>query len=204
MPYSFTFDLSSLPCGVYSEIALISHNKKMQKNYIKKLQILISSYGIQQAAGLNSSDAVVLLGDMLNLQKINNRERKKFVQTKKRVLFLPHCARKNMDNNCKAVFNVDIPAYKCAHCSPDCSVNKADRLAKEKGYDVYILPGASCIPKILKAHNYDGIVGVACGEEIKSMGLLLRKLGIAGQAVPLIKNGCARTIFNIETLLEVL
>ena len=29
-------------------------------------------------------------------------------------------------------------------------VNKADQYAKKKGYDVYLLPGGSCIPKILK------------------------------------------------------
>ena len=83
-------------------------------------------------------------------------------------------------------------------------VNKADQYAKKKGYDVYLLPGGSCIPKILKTTHYEGIVGVACGEEMKIMGPLLTGLDVAGQGIPLIKNGCSSTVFNMETLRKVL
>jgi hypothetical protein len=83
-------------------------------------------------------------------------------------------------------------------------VNKADRLARSKGYDVYLVPGGSCIPKILKTKHYEGIVGVACGEETKMIGQLLSGMNVAGQGIPLIKNGCANTLFNIETLAKVL
>ena len=204
MPYTFIFDLSKLPCCVYNEIVRISHQKKIQESYLKNLQDLILKYRIQEVTGLNVADAVVLLGDLIYLQKINTVERSKFLQTRERALFLPHCSRKYMDNRCKAVFDTDIPSYKCSHCSPDCLVNKADHFAKKKGYDVYVLPGGSCIPKILKTRCYEGIVGVACGEEIKHMGLLLENMHVSGQAIPLIKNGCAKTMFNIETLLEVL
>jgi hypothetical protein len=77
-------------------------------------------------------------------------------------------------------------------------------LARKKGYDIYLLPGGSCIPKILKTSRYEGIVVVACGEEMKIMGPLLNSMDVAGQAIPLIKNGCANTIFNMETLVKVL
>ncbi len=83
-------------------------------------------------------------------------------------------------------------------------VNKADCYARKKGYDVYVLPGGSCIPKILKTTHYEGVVGVACGEETKIMGPLLDSMNVAGQGIPLIKNGCANTIFNMETLVKVL
>ncbi|MDI6691281.1 MAG: DUF116 domain-containing protein, partial [Candidatus Bathyarchaeota archaeon] len=86
----------------------------------------------------------------------------------------------------------------------DCLINRAVLLAEKKGYDVYILPGGSCVQKILKSRHYDGVVGVACGEEIRISGKALSDLGVAGQAVPLIKNGCANTIFNLETLSNVL
>ncbi len=109
-----------------------------------------------------------------------------------------------MDSRCKAAFNPEIPSYACAHCSDDCMVNKADQYAKKKGYDVYLLPGGSCIPKILKAKRYEGIVGVACGEEMKIMGPLLSGMEVAGQGIPLIKNGCACTVFNMDTLRKVL
>ncbi len=203
MPYNFTFDLSTVPCYFYNEIVLASQPGKQKKNHSKSRDLILR-YRIQETTGLNLSDAAVLLEDLISVQKINNLERGKFLQTEKRALFLPHCSRKYMDNRCKAIFDADIPSYKCMHCSPDCLVNKAGHFAQEKGYDVYVLPGGSCIPKILKANKYEGIVGVACGEEIKIIPLILKSLGVAGQAVPLIRNGCAKTIFNIETLVNTL
>jgi hypothetical protein len=83
-------------------------------------------------------------------------------------------------------------------------VNQATSLAEKKGYDVYILPGGSCVHKILRANDYEGVVGVACGEEIKLGGKALKSRGIAGQSIPLVKNGCANTSFNIETLFRIL
>ena len=204
MPYKFTFDLSKVPRFFFTEVAKISYRKGMHKTLLKNLQDIITRFRIQEATGLNISDAVVLLQDLIDLQAVNLLERRKFLQAKKRALFIPHCSRKYMDNRCKAFFDASIPSYACAHCSKDCLVNKADRLAKKKGYDVYVLPGASCIPKILKMGRYEGIVGVACGEEIKMSGDALGGVGVAGQAIPLIKNGCANTAFNMETLVKTL
>jgi len=204
MPYKFTFDLSKVPRFFFTEIARISYQKGMHKTLLNTLQDIIKNFRIQEATGLNLSDAVVLLQDLIDLQAVNLLERRKFLQAKKRVLFLPHCSRKYMDNRCKAFFDASIPSYTCAHCSKDCLVNRADHLAKKKGYDVYVLPGASCIPKILKTNRYEGVVGVACGEEMKLAGEILSSMNVAGQAIPLIKNGCANTIFNMETLTKTL
>ena len=174
MPYKFTFDLSKVPRFFFTEIAMISYQKGMHKSFLTTLNDLILKFKIQEATGLNLSDAVALLQDLIDLQAINSMERGRFLQTKKRAIFLPHCSRKYMDSRCKATFNPDIPSYSCAHCSDDCMVNKADQYARKKGYDVYLLPGGSCIPKILKNSHYEGIVGVACGEEMKIMGPLLK------------------------------
>lgn len=204
MPYKFTFDLSKVPRFFFTEIAKVSYRKGMHKTILKNLQDLLKKFRIQEATGLNLSDAVVLLQDLIDLQAVNLLERRKFLEAKKKALFLPHCSRKYMDKRCKAFFDASIPSYACAHCSKDCLVNKADRLAKKKGYDVYVLPGASCIPKILKMGMYEGVVGVACGEEIKLSGEILEGADVAGQAIPLIKNGCANTAFNMETLVMIL
>jgi uncharacterized protein len=204
MPYKFTFDLSKVPRFFFTEIALISYQKGMHKTFLKKLQEIILKFRIQEATGLNLSDSLVLLQDLIDLQAVNMIERGKFLQTKRRALFLPHCSRKYLDSRCKAVFDPNIPSYMCSHCSEDCLVNQSDHAAREKGYDIYVLPGGSCIPKILKNTKYEGIVGVACGEEIKVLGPLLNSMDVTGQAIPLIKNGCANTIFNMETLVKVL
>ncbi len=204
MPYHFTFDLSKVPRFFFTEIARISYQKGMHKSLLDTLQRVITKFRIQEATGLNLSDAIVLIQDLIDVQAVNLTERKKFLQTKKRALLLPHCSRKYMDSRCKAAFDPDVPSYKCAHCSQDCLVNKADCLAKKKGYDVYVLPGGSCVPKILNASHYEGIIGVACGEEIKLSGAILGASDVVGQAIPLIKNGCANTAFNMDTLVKTL
>jgi hypothetical protein len=204
MPYKFTFDLSKVPRFFFTEIAKISYRKGMHKTLLKNVQHIIRKFRIQEATGLNLSDAVVLLQDFIDLQAVNLLERRRFLQAKKRALFLPHCSRKYMDNRCQAFFDANIPAYTCAHCSNDCLVNKAVRLAKAKGYDVYVIPGGSCISKILKTNKYEGVAGVACGEEIKISVDALGSMNVAGQAIPLIKNGCANTAFNMETLAQTL
>ncbi|HSV50160.1 MAG TPA: DUF116 domain-containing protein [Candidatus Acidoferrales bacterium] len=176
----------------------------MHKSFLNTANELIIKFRIQEATGLNLSDAVVLLEDLLDLQAINLTERSKFLETKKRALFLPHCSRKYMDSRCRANFEPSIPTYVCQHCSEDCIVNKTEDLAKSKGYDVFIVPGGSCIPKILKNCSYEGIVGVACGEEMKMMGHMLASMDVRGQAIPLIKNGCANTVFNMDTVVKTL
>lgn len=204
MPYKFTFDLSKVPRFFFTELATVSHQKGVHKAVFKTTHELIVKFKIQEATGLNLADAMILLEDLVDLQAINLTERKRFLETERRVLFLPHCSRKFMDNRCKAIFEPSIPTYICDHCSDDCLVNKADAQARSKGYDVYIVPGGSCIPKILKNNNYQGVVGIACGEEMKMMSHLLPIINVRGQAIPLIKNGCANTVFNLETLDKVL
>lgn len=109
-----------------------------------------------------------------------------------------------MDSRCQAQFDAEIPSYTCARCSPDCLVNQATTLGENKGYDVHILPGGSCIPEILRKSNYDGVVGVSCSQELKLGGEYLKHVGLAGQAVPLHKNGCAKTTFSIGNLKKTL
>jgi uncharacterized protein len=204
MPYKFIFDISKTPHHFFTEIAVASYQRGIHKVFLNTLKDIIRKFRIQEATGLNVQDALVLIQDLIEIQAMNLITRGKFLKTKKRALFLPHCSRKYMDGNCKAVFDTSIPSYVCAHCSPDCEVNRADRIANEKGYDVYVLPGGSCVPKILKTYRYEGIVGVACGEEVKMSLDLLSSMDVTGQSVPLLKNGCANTVFNIETLTKTL
>ena len=83
-------------------------------------------------------------------------------------------------------------------------MNQATLAGERKGYDVYVLPGGSCIHHILQRGHYEALVGVACGEEIKLAEGLLDKTGLPGQNVPLIRNGCANTTFNLQALKEIL
>jgi hypothetical protein len=204
MPYRFTFDLSRIPRFFFIEVATAAYQRDMHRKVGKTVQEMIRKFRIQEATGLNLSDAVTLLEDLIDVQARNLVERERFTQTRRRALLLPHCSRKYMDSRCKATFDPKLPSYICAHCSPDCQIGRAELLAKRKGYDVYILPGGSCIPRILNVNRYEGIVGVACGAEMRIGGETLRTLNISGQSVPLIKNGCANTAFSIESLSRIL
>jgi uncharacterized protein len=204
MPYKFTFDISKTPHHFFTELALVGYQRGMHKVVLRTLQDIIRKFKIQEATGLNLQDAVMVIQDLIDMEAVNIMERKKFLNTHKRALFIPHCSRKYMDSRCRAIFEPSLPSYVCAHCSPDCVVNKAERIAKEKGYDVYILPGGSCVPKILNSKKYEGVIGVACGEEAKMSVDLLKSMNVSSQAVPLLKNGCANTTFNIETLIKTL
>jgi hypothetical protein len=204
MPYKFTFDLSKVSRFFFTELAAVSYQTGVHTAVLKTSEDLIKKFKIEEVTGLNINDAIVLLHDLMDIQAGNIINRNKFVESKKRALLLPHCLREYLDNRCKAIFDTNIPSYICAHCSENCLVNQADKIAKEKSIDVFILSGGSCIPKILNNRKYDGIVGIACGEEIKMLHPLLENLDIAVQAIPLIKNGCVNTVFNIETLVKIL
>jgi len=204
MPYGFNFDLTNLPKKFFIEVARIANEKKMHKKLGRTMRNLVDKFRLNEITGLDISNAVTLIEDFIDIEVKNMCDRDRFLKTKKRVLLLPHCSRKYMDNRCKAIFNPEIPSYQCQHCSEDCLINQATKLGEERGYDVYVLPGGSCITKILKNHKYEAVVGVACGEEIKLGMKLVEKLGLPGQAVPLIKNGCANTKFHIKTLENIL
>lgn len=205
MAYKFNFDLSNLPRSFFEELARVSKERQIHRRIGEKARHLSEKFNLYKLTGLPVSDGLMIVEDLIDVYINNIVNRRKFSRTKgKKALLLPHCSRKYMDNRCKATFDPNFSSYSCAHCSPDCLVNQATILGKKRGYDVYILPGGSCIKKILSKRKYSGIVGVACCEEIKLGNSYLKELGIPGQGVPLTKNGCSNTKFDIKTLKEIL
>lgn len=205
MPYGFTFDLRGLPRGIFQEVLKLAYELKLHRRMSHAARYLVRKFRVQEITGLNLLEAISLFEDLLEIQALNILNRERFAAAGRgKVLFLPHCARKYMDSRCKAEFDPSIPSYRCAGCSPDCLINQAAAIARKRGYDVYVLPGGSCIPKILASKRYEAVVGVACGAELKLGYSILRELGIPGQAVPLLKNGCAETYFDLEELRSLL
>ena len=204
MAYKFTFDLSKLPKELFEETTEFCDNKMRGQNIGDAAKKFVKKFKVDKLTGLSNDESKTLIEDIIDIQ-LKNKVLKKYFQTAdKKALFLPHCCRKYIDSNCKAEFKTDISSYVCRHCSKDCMASQAIALAEKEDYDVYILPGASCINKIFEKKRYEGIVGVACTDEIKLAMSLIMKLKIPSQAVPLIKNGCAETRFNFETLTGIL
>jgi hypothetical protein len=204
MPYRFTFDLSDVSKFLFREVAKVAKEKMLHKKVGDRIRYLLKTFRIDERTGLNTLDALTLIEDLVDVQITNLARREEFLKTSRRALLLPHCSRKYMDNRCEASFDVNIPSYYCNQCSPDCLINQATVLGKERGYDVYVLPGGSCVAELLKKKKYEAIAAVACSEELKLGYKLLEYANIPGQAVPLIKNGCVQTKFNLESLERIL
>lgn len=204
MPYLFNFDLTRVSRSLFMEVARIAHRRELHKKMGELTRRLITRFKIQELTGLDLSEAVQLIEDFIEIQIGNIMCKDEFSKAERKALLLPHCSRKYMDGRCKAVFNPEVPSYYCSHCSEDCLIHQATLLGEKYGYDVYILPGGSCVEKVLLRGGYEAVVGVACGMEVRLAQKLLKKIGIPSQSIPLIKNGCANTKFNIESLTRAL
>jgi len=204
MPYSFSFDLTQISRSFFIELARISEEKGLHRRLGDRARHLVKKFRIAELTGLDIGNALKVIEDIVDIYVTNLAQRNKFTKSGRRAVLLPHCSRKNMDNKCWAKFNPEISSYSCCHCSSDCLVAQATDLAEAKGYDVYVVPGGSCIHKIVKKQSYDAILGVACSEELKLAEKYIRMVGLAGQGLPLTKNGCAHTRFDLESFKNLL
>jgi hypothetical protein len=198
MPYSFNFDLSSLPKSFFSEIIRASYKARIHRKLTSTARRIVKLFKLEEITGLDLEKAISLVEDLIEIFMLNEMNRGKFEGVRRKALFLPHCSRKYMDSRCRAEFREDLSTYVCGKCSDDCLIRRASELAEERGYDVYVVPGGSCIPKIIEEMNYEAVVGVACGMELLLAYRYLKDL--PAQGVPLMRNGCSRTIFDLESL----
>jgi len=204
MSYNFTFDLSKMSQALFKEIAEFSEKGRITARMGDRARNLVKKFNVDKITGLPICDSITVIEDLIEANIKNSLHKERFLKTNKRVLFLPHCCRKYMDSRCKADFDSETASYLCGHCSKDCQVHKATLLARKENYDVYVVPGGSCVKKIFQKNSYEGVVGVACTEEIGLATKLLEQFNIATQNIPLIKNGCAATQFNYKTLPQII
>lgn len=116
-----------------------------------------------------------------------------------RILLLPQCLR---SKDCPA--ELGDYGYECQECGR-CSIPKIIHLTKDLGYKgTFILPGGSIAKKILLEMKPKATLGVACFKELVIGSYLCEKLGIIGQGVVLIKDGCINTLVDWKALNETL
>jgi len=202
MPYPFTFDLSRLSRPLLDELKGLAARLRPKAPLKRVAKHLVVKLRLDVELGLNRDSAERIVGDLLNIWRINERSREAFVKARRKALILPHCARRFMDARCKAILNPAVPTYLCQGCSQDCLIKLAKDIGESLGYEVYVVPGGSCLKGIL-SRGYEAVVGVACPEEIVKAAPLLAELGVVGQAVPLLRNGCANTTFSLALLREI-
>jgi hypothetical protein len=73
--------------------------------------------------------------------------------------------------------------------------------AKDLGYKgIFILPGGSLAQKILLELKPKASLGVACSKELVLGSYLCEKVGVIGQGVKLLKDGCINTVVDMKIL----
>jgi len=112
-----------------------------------------------------------------------------------RIVLLPQCLRAK---DCPA--EIGNFGYECQQCGK-CSVAKIMKLTKNLGYKgAFIMPGGSLAKKIMLELKPKASLGVACYKELVMGSYLCEKVGVIGQGVELIKDGCINTIVNMKGL----
>jgi uncharacterized protein len=200
MAYNFEFNLRKLPKDFFVDVTKVAKSHKIHRKLGDASKNLVRKFKVNEALGVPLDDALTIVEDLLDVYIDNVINFDKLKTAKQKVLLVPHCCRKYMDSRCKAKFDPKLSSYFCKGCSKDCYANKATKAAKEKGYDVYILPGGSCIKKLMQNVKCEAIFGIACGEEIKLGKTFLNGKGIPVIGLPLTKNGCSKTQFNVVNL----
>ena len=116
-----------------------------------------------------------------------------------RVIMLPQCLRAK---DCPA--EIGKYGYECQQCGR-CSVAKIMQLTKDLGYKgAFILPGGSIAQKIILELKPKASLGVACSKELVLGSYICEKMGIIGQGVELLRDGCINTIVDLKILKDAL
>jgi hypothetical protein len=116
-----------------------------------------------------------------------------------RILLLPQCLRAQ---DCPA--ELGKYGYECQECGR-CIIKTITQISKKLGYKgTFILPGGSIAQTILLELKPKACIGVACFKELVLGSFLCEKLGVIGQGVALLRDGCINTIVDLKSLNDAL
>jgi len=127
----------------------------------------------------------------------NSTSREKFASTpyNQRILLLPQCLR---SRECPA--ELGEYGYECQECGK-CNLKNIIQMAKTLGYKgIFILPGGSIAKKIFLKAKPKACLGVACFKELVLGSFLAEKLGVTGQGIALLRDGCVNTLVDWKCL----
>lgn len=118
---------------------------------------------------------------------------------RRRLFLLPHCLADRAA--CKGRY--DSIGLHCAGCGR-CSIDGLRREAEQLGYSVIVAEGTgSVVTKILDGEA-DAILGVACLDSLEKSFQQVVELGVPHVALPLLRDGCAKTEAELEEVRSLL
>ena len=90
MGYTFTFDLSKLSQTLFKEIAELSEKGKITEKIGDMARNMVKKFDVDKITGLPVCDSITVIEDLINASIKNSVHKERFLNTNKRVLFLPH------------------------------------------------------------------------------------------------------------------
>jgi hypothetical protein len=163
---------------------------KLSSFALQKLEQLANKVGVEEKELFQ-----------LYVQAKNRSQIDSFAATpyNQRIVLLPQCLRAK---DCPA--EVGKYGYECKQCGK-CSVAKIMKTTKELGYKgTYIMPGGSLAKTIMLEVKPKASLGVACSKELVMGSYLCEKVGVIGQGVELLKDGCINTAVDLKILKDAL
>lgn len=117
----------------------------------------------------------------IDVDKNNAKQLPKFevVPYDKRILFLPHCMRKDL-------------------------IKEIKKFAQDLGYHVVVASGGSQVFKAIQKFKPKAIVGIACMREIYLAFIELDDIDLPYQSIELLSDGCKKTEASIEDAKKIL
>jgi hypothetical protein len=152
--------------------------------------------------------------NMVGTEILNRAFREPFLRTKRKLVLLPPCMKRQPDYRCRAR-STPFGAL-CAGCTPDCRVHRVTQLGQRLGFETLILPDELSVFSGGAVKPMDseeiGVVGVSCVLTNVTGGWETRALNIPAQGVLLDYCGCSwhwhekgiPTDVNVGQLLRVL
>ena len=163
---------------------------KLSSLAIHKLEQIASKVGVEE------KELFELYVEAKNRSQIDSFAATPYNQ---RVVVLPQCLRAK---DCPA--QIGKYGYECQQCGR-CSIAKIMQQAKELGYKgIFILPGGSLAQKILLELKPKASLGIACAKELVLGSYLCEKVGVIGQGVELLKDGCINTVVDMKAIKDVM
>lgn len=130
--------------------------------------------------------------NMVGAEILNRAWRDDFLACRRHVVVLPGCARRNSGSRCLG--HGAHTEIRCRHCSADCSVSGATRVAARHGAQALAVVHGSDFSRFLDSPTLSGgdvgIVGVACVPGLVGAGWRARARGLPAQCVLLNASGC--------------
>ena len=115
----------------------------------------------------------------------------------RRLLLLPHCARNA--RACQGTY--DAMGLHCAGCG-SCVLGKLKQEAESLGYRVLIAEGTPAVIQVALSGRADALLGVACLDSLEKAFERVVQLGVPHASVPLLRDGCRDTIFEVDVVRE--